>query len=206
MFTRRFGHTSSASGTLTFVILVVCGIASLVWWYDRVNTKRWELFQTLLNLSANMEHSRFSSKRVDKSFEELSQGTADAVFSDAQLSDFLARSDGNAERSTGPSRINFTPVVSYSQQSLAWTKPPFPQRVGNHALVFDGLLTTAGSAASDLRVFCLALIDPRAWNDPSPKSVYVAKGCSELTRDEAPSRVVLAVVDVAAKTLKLRVE
>jgi hypothetical protein len=77
---------------------------------------------------------------------------------------------------------------------------------GNRALVFDGLLPAAGAAASDLRVFCLALVDPRAWNDPSPKSVYVAKGCSELTRDEAPSRVVLAAVDVTAKALKLRVE
>ncbi len=96
MFRRPPREKVSASGTSFFILLVACAIGFLVWWYDRVNTVRWDLLQTLLDLPADIERSRFTPKRVDKSFEALRPGTAEATFSDAQLRDFLETRDTRA--------------------------------------------------------------------------------------------------------------
>ena len=206
MFRRRPIEAVGASGTSFFIFLVACAIGLLVWWYDRVNTMRWELLQTLLELPADIDRSRFQSKRVDKSFEALRPGTAEATFCDVQLRDYLQTLDQNIRRTSGPTNINGTPVHSYSPQSLAWTRLPLPQRVGDRTLQADGLLLSSGTEPSDIRVFCLAFADIRAWDDPSTRLVYTAKSCAELGPKDGANHVVVAVIDVSAKTLRIRVE
>jgi hypothetical protein len=206
MFRRPSVEEVSASGTFFFLFLVACAIGFLVWWYDRVNTVRWDVLQTLLGLPGDIDRSRFTPSRVDKSFEALRPGTAEATFSDAQLRDYVDTLANASVRPPGPLSINGTPVVSYSLQSLNWSKLPLPQKVGNRQLEPNPLFSESEAPASDLRVFCLAFQDPRAWNDPSPKLVYLAKACTELGPTERASFVVMAVMNMSTKTLQVRVE
>lgn len=209
-FVRIFRHPpreeASASGQLLWLVMVAGAIVFFVWWYDRVNTARWDVLQQLLQLPPGVERTRFSASSTDKSFEELRSGTAEVVFSDAQLRDYTEILDGVSRRQPGPDSVNRVRVVSYSARSLAWTKPPLTNRVGDRRLQPDGLFPAASEATPDLRVFCMVFHDPRAWNDPSPRLVYYAKGCSELGPKENASILVVAVMDVTARTLRIRVE